>query len=61
MRLVLLMQSLELGIDLGNLSAFGQIGCPWSVSSLVQRLDRSGPVPVHQGFHLPFGVLRVRI
>jgi ATP-dependent Lhr-like helicase len=34
--------SLELGIDIGNVAAVGQIGCPWSVSSLVQRLGRSG-------------------
>ena len=34
--------TLELGIDIGNVTAVGQIGCPWSVSSLVQRLGRSG-------------------
>ncbi len=34
--------TLELGIDIGNIRAVGQIGCPWSVSSLVQRLGRSG-------------------
>jgi ATP-dependent Lhr-like helicase len=34
--------SLELGIDIGNVAAVGQIGCPWGVSSLVQRLGRSG-------------------
>ncbi|MDD4872358.1 MAG: DEAD/DEAH box helicase [Kiritimatiellae bacterium] len=34
--------TLELGIDVGNVSAVGQIGPPWSVSSLIQRLGRSG-------------------
>lgn len=34
--------TLELGIDIGNVNAVGQIGCPWSVGSLVQRLGRSG-------------------
>ncbi|NLX23088.1 MAG: DEAD/DEAH box helicase [Phycisphaerae bacterium] len=34
--------TLELGIDIGNVVAVGQIGVPWSVSSLVQRLGRSG-------------------
>ena len=34
--------TLELGIDIGNVAAVGQIGPPWSVSSLVQRLGRSG-------------------
>ncbi len=34
--------TLELGIDIGNVRAVGQIGVPWSVSALVQRLGRSG-------------------
>lgn len=34
--------TLELGIDVGNVKAVGQIGAPWSVSSLAQRLGRSG-------------------
>lgn len=34
--------TLEMGIDVGNLSRIGQIGAPWSVNSLVQRLGRSG-------------------
>ena len=34
--------TLEMGIDVGNVSIIGQIGCPWSVSSLIQRLGRSG-------------------
>jgi ATP-dependent Lhr-like helicase len=34
--------TLELGIDIGNVTAIGQIGAPWSVSSMVQRLGRSG-------------------
>ena len=31
-----------MGIDIGNVSCIGQIGAPWSVSSLAQRLGRSG-------------------
>ncbi|MEN6365647.1 MAG: exonuclease domain-containing protein [Thermoguttaceae bacterium] len=34
--------TLELGIDIGNVGSVGQIGPPWSVGSLVQRLGRSG-------------------
>ena len=34
--------TLELGIDIGNVSAVGQIDPPWSVGSQVQRLGRSG-------------------
>jgi ATP-dependent Lhr-like helicase len=34
--------TLEMGIDVGNVSIVGQIGAPWSVSSLTQRLGRSG-------------------
>lgn len=34
--------TLEMGIDVGNLARIGQIGAPWSVNSLVQRLGRSG-------------------
>ena len=34
--------TLEMGIDVGNISIVGQIGPPWSVNSLVQRLGRSG-------------------
>jgi len=34
--------TLELGIDVGNVCQVGQIGAPWSVSSLKQRLGRSG-------------------
>ena len=34
--------TLELGIDIGNVRAIGQIGPTWSVSSLFQRLGRSG-------------------
>ncbi len=34
--------TLELGIDVGNVTEVGQIGPPWSVSSLAQRLGRSG-------------------
>jgi ATP-dependent Lhr-like helicase len=31
-----------MGIDVGNVSRIGQIGAPWSVNSLAQRLGRSG-------------------
>lgn len=34
--------TLELGIDIGNIYSVGQIGPTWSVSSMVQRLGRSG-------------------
>lgn len=34
--------TLELGIDVGDVERVGQIGAPWSVSSLRQRLGRSG-------------------
>lgn len=34
--------TLELGIDIGEVEAVGQIGPCWAVSSLVQRLGRSG-------------------
>jgi len=34
--------TLEMGIDVGNISRIGQVGAPWSVNSLVQRLGRSG-------------------
>ncbi len=34
--------TLELGIDIGNVRGVGQIGPCWSVSSMLQRLGRSG-------------------
>lgn len=34
--------TLELGIDIGNVRAIGQLDPPWSVSSQIQRLGRSG-------------------
>jgi ATP-dependent Lhr-like helicase len=34
--------TLEMGIDVGNVSRIGQVGAPWSVNSLAQRLGRSG-------------------
>ena len=34
--------TLEMGIDLGAVHSIGQVGPTWSVSSLVQRLGRSG-------------------
>lgn len=37
--------TLEMGIDIGHVRAVGQIDAPWSVSSMVQRLGRSGRRP----------------
>lgn len=34
--------TLEMGIDIGSVRMVGQIGAPWSVGSLKQRLGRSG-------------------
>lgn len=34
--------TLEMGINIGSVRAVGQVGPPWSVSSMVQRLGRSG-------------------
>ena len=34
--------TLELGIDVGNVSEVGHLGAPWSVNALLQRLGRSG-------------------
>ena len=34
--------TLEMGIDIGSVHLVGQVGAPWSVSSLKQRLGRSG-------------------
>jgi len=34
--------TLEMGIDIGNVSCVGQIGAPYSVNSLAQRMGRSG-------------------
>ena len=41
-RICLCSSTLELGIDIGAVQAVGQIGAPWSVASLAQRLGRSG-------------------
>jgi ATP-dependent helicase Lhr and Lhr-like helicase len=37
--------TLELGIDIGDLDRVIQVGAPWSVSSFVQRLGRTGRRP----------------
>ena len=37
--------TLEMGIDIGYVTAVGQLDTPWSVSSLIQRLGRSGRRP----------------
>jgi len=34
--------TLEMGIDIGSVRLIGQIGAPWSVASLKQRMGRSG-------------------
>jgi ATP-dependent Lhr-like helicase len=34
--------TLEMGIDIGSVRMVGQIGAPWSVASLKQRMGRSG-------------------
>jgi ATP-dependent helicase Lhr and Lhr-like helicase len=34
--------TLEMGIDIGSVRMIGQIGAPWSVASLKQRMGRSG-------------------
>ncbi len=34
--------TLEMGVDIGSVRAVGQIGAPWSVASLKQRMGRSG-------------------
>jgi ATP-dependent Lhr-like helicase len=34
--------TLEMGIDVGSVKSVGQIGPPWSVNSLAQRMGRSG-------------------
>lgn len=39
---VLATSTLELGIDVGAVKQVGQIGSPWSVSGMAQRLGRSG-------------------
>lgn len=39
---VLCTSTLEMGIDLGAVKSVGQVDPPWRVSSLVQRLGRSG-------------------
>lgn len=36
--------TLELGIDVGDLDLVVELGAPWKVSSLLQRLGRSGRV-----------------
>jgi len=38
-------RTLEMGIDIGAVQCVGQVGAPWEVSSLVQRIGRSGRRP----------------
>lgn len=35
-------RTLEMGIDIGAVQCVGQVGAPWTVASLVQRVGRSG-------------------
>ena len=35
-------RTLEMGIDIGTVQCVGQVGAPWAVASLVQRVGRSG-------------------
>lgn len=37
--------TLEMGIDIGSVRLIGQVGAPWSVASLKQRMGRSGRKP----------------
>lgn len=53
LRVMVATSSLELGIDVGEIDEVIQIGCPFSVSSLVQRLGRAG--------HRPGRVSRLRV
>lgn len=46
--------TLEMGIDVGNVSIIGQIGAPWSVNSLAQRLGRSGRKEVEPSILIMF-------
>ncbi len=39
---VLCTRTLEMGIDIGSVECVGQVGAPWSASSLIQRVGRSG-------------------
>ncbi len=41
-RTVVCSSTLEMGIDIGSVRMVGQIGAPWSVASMKQRLGRSG-------------------
>ncbi|MBK8038677.1 MAG: DEAD/DEAH box helicase [Verrucomicrobiaceae bacterium] len=35
-------RTLEMGIDIGAVQCVGQVGAPWTVASLIQRVGRSG-------------------
>jgi len=37
--------TLEMGVDIGSVRLIGQVGAPWSVASLKQRMGRSGRKP----------------
>lgn len=41
-RVAVCSSTLEMGIDIGSVTLVGQLGAPWSVASLKQRIGRSG-------------------
>jgi ATP-dependent Lhr-like helicase len=45
LRLLCATSSMELGIDVGDIDQVFQIGCPYSISSTMQRLGRAGHNP----------------
>ena len=45
LRLLCATSSMELGIDVGDIEQVFQIGCPYSISSTMQRLGRAGHNP----------------
>jgi ATP-dependent Lhr-like helicase len=46
--------TLEMGIDIADVKAVGQIQAPWTVSSMVQRLGRSGRRPGEASIFRPY-------
>jgi ATP-dependent Lhr-like helicase len=46
--------TLEMGIDIADVKAVGQVQAPWTVSSMVQRLGRSGRRPGESSIFRPY-------